>query len=72
MEETGYDISARLSKTDFIEVHLGQDGLRQQRSKLFIVKGVGSSSFQSDPNNCHGQGKLTSYFSWNLKELTNS
>ena len=40
MEETGFDISSRISKNDFIEVHLGQDGLRQQRSKLFIVRGV--------------------------------
>ena len=40
MEETGFDISSRISKTDFIEVHLGQDGLRQQRSKLFIIAGV--------------------------------
>lgn len=43
-EETGLDISSRIRKDDYIEVHLGtkgDDGLRQQRCKLFIVQGVG-------------------------------
>jgi len=40
MEETGFDISSRISKEDFIEVHVGIDGLKQQRSRLFIIQGV--------------------------------
>ncbi len=42
MEETGFDISSRSNKDDFIEVHVGVgvDNLRQQRSRLFIIQGV--------------------------------
>ena len=43
MEETGFDVSSRLRKDDFIEAHLGtkgDDGLRQQRCRLFIIQGV--------------------------------
>ena len=38
-EETGFDLSGRLRAEDCIEVHL-----KEQRTKLFMVRGVAESS----------------------------